>query len=127
MKKIISLILVAVMCLTFASCSAFDGRKKVREQADTAPVFLMVDYAQMFENNEVRAKKEYEGKVFKFTGEVYGVKERYCFINGIKYMQVFLEKEDLLKLNKGQEYTFVGVFEQTPFYPTLKDAILLDD
>ncbi|MEE1012083.1 MAG: hypothetical protein U0L11_08655 [Acutalibacteraceae bacterium] len=127
MKKIISLILVAVMCLAFASCSAFDGRKKVREQADTAPVFSMVAYAQMFENNEVRAKEKYEGKVFKFTGEVYEVNERYCFVNGIKYMQVFLEKEDLLKLNKGQEYTFVGVFEQTPFYPTLKDAILLDD
>lgn len=51
MKKIVSLLLVAVMCLSFASCSAFGGRNKIRKQADTAPNLSMSTYANMLEEN----------------------------------------------------------------------------
>ena len=41
-------------------------------------------------------------------------------------MNVYLEEEDLVKLNKGDIYTFVGVFEHTVLTPNMRNAIVLD-
>ena len=59
MKKIITLLLVVVMCFAFSGC---DSRDKIRKQADTAPVLNMSTYANMREENEARAKAEFDGK-----------------------------------------------------------------
>lgn len=137
MKKIISLILVAVMCLAFASCSAFDGRKKVREQAETATVLSLQNYYETLEENGARAEAEYDGKMFKYTAEVSSITDNYCVVGtsldflgpiNADALLIYLDEEDLIKLSVGKTYTFVGVFDcKISRIPCLKKAIVLDD
>ena len=123
MKKIIALALVIVMCLSFSGC---DSRDKIRKQADTAPVLSIQTYADMLEENEARAVAEFDGNVYSYTAEVYEISDVYCYVKGARYMHVYLAEEDLVKLNKGETYTFVGVFEHEAICPNLKNAIVLD-
>ena len=123
MKKFIAIVLVAVMCLSFSGC---DSRDKIRKQADTAPVLSIQTYADMLDENEARAKAEFDGKIYSYTGEVYDIGDGYCNVKGARYIDVYLAEEDLVKLNKGETYTFVGVFEHEVICPNLKDAIVLD-
>ncbi len=123
MKKIIAIVLFAVICLSFSGC---DSRDKIRKQADTAPELSIQTYADLLSENEARAKAEFDGKVYSYTGEVYDIGNGYCNVKGACYIDVYLEEEDLVKLNKGEEYTFVGVFEHEAICPNLKDAIVLD-
>lgn len=64
--------------------------------------------------------------MFRYTGAVYEINDGYCIVEGVRYMQVFLE-EDLVKLNKGEVYTFVGVFKHAALIPDMRNAILLED
>ncbi len=126
MKKTISISLVVVLCLVLTSCSSFVSRNEIREQADEAPILHMSTYADMREENEARAKAEFDGKVFSYTARVYEINDGYCYVEGAWYMNVYLEEEDLVKLNKGETYTFVGVFEHTVLTPNMRNAIVLD-
>ena len=127
MKKTISLILVAVMCLTFASCSALGGRKKVRELADIAPSLTCEEFWNVYKRNGARAKDEFDGKVYRISGEIFEVSEDYCYIND-RRTKVYLEKEELLKLDRGEYHTFVGVLDVGAYSKlSVKYAILLYD
>jgi len=137
MKKTTSISLVVVLCLVLTSCSAFGGRNKIREQAETAPKLSLENYYDTLELNEAKAKAEYDGKVFRYTAKVTSIKDNYCYVGksldflgeiDADAMLIYLDEEDLIKLNVGETHTFVGVFScKMPRIPCLKDAILLYD
>ena len=111
------------MCLSFSGC---DSRDKIRKQAYTAAELPIQTYADLLSENEARAKSEFEGNVYSYTGEVADIHNGFCTVKGACYIDVYLAEEDLVKLSKGEEYTFVGVFEYDAICPNLKDAILFD-
>ena len=127
MKKFISLLLVAVMCLTLASCSASDKRDEIRKSADTFPELSVEEFKSMMTENPVRTKELLGGKIYRITSEVIFTTESYCGLDGA--FIVHLEKEDILKLNIEECYTFVGTLEFSGILnaPTMKDAILVEE
>ena len=126
MKKILSLILVLVMCLSLYGC----GGNNVEEQAASAPSLNLQTYRDMREENKATADAEYDGNIYRYTGIITEVNSTYCVAGtyeGSYEIDIYLEQEDLLKLNTGEMYTFAGVFESEALVPNLNDAILIDE
>ena len=126
MKKILSFTLALVLCLSLSAC----GGNNVEKQADSAPILNLQTYRDMREENEAKADAEYDGNIYRYTGIITEVNSTYCVAGtyeGSYEIDIYLEQDDLLKLNTGEMYTFAGVFESEALVPNLNDAILLDE
>lgn len=126
MKKALSLIFALLLCMSLCACSS---RNRVKKQVSSAPYISLLSYRIMREENEAKAEAEYNGNIYRYTGIITEINSTYCVAGtyeGSYEIYIYLEQEDLVKLNKGESYTFAGVFESTVLTPNLNDAILID-
>lgn len=127
MKKVVSLILALVMCLSLCACGSDEGKDNTNNtgknpEATTmskedmlaaAEVVTPSQITQDTNSNIAKAKQLYCGKVLEVTGVVAAVKENYVEI-GVDtsvagaVIDVYLPTEELLLLESRQKVTIVG-------------------
>lgn len=127
MKKLLSLILALVMCLSLCACGSDKGKDNTNNtgknpEATTmskedmlaaAEVVTPSQITQDTNSNIAKAKQLYCGKVLEVTGVVAAVKENYVEI-GVDtsvagaVIDVYLPTEELLLLESRQKVTIVG-------------------
>ena len=128
MKKAASLILALVMCLSLCAC----GNSRVKKNAATAPNLDLTAYYSMCLENEAKAKAEFHGNIYRYTGKVFQINSNYCVVEqytkkfGRKTIYVYLDSEDLIKLSKGEKYTFAGEFKHRSLTPSLSGAVIAE-
>ena len=137
MRKTLSIVLVLLVCFLLFAC------KKETEinKADmaTAPFLDLDTYKAEREEDPEQAAKEYEGQFYRYTGTVIKVNAGYCVIGYEQFnvyldchethyvLKIFLDKDELSKLEIGTEYTFAGRLEAGKDYPILQDAFLIEE
>lgn len=69
-------------------------------------------------DNGAKAKLEYEGKIVKWTATVYEIDSIYAMMSDryedgwpVNSINVYMDTEELVKLNSLQEYTIVGILD----------------
>jgi len=110
MKKAISLILALVMCLSLCAC----GGPSREEMLATAQEVSVNDLSNAFYDNKARAEANYIGKPLKITGKVHSIEaDHFIFRStGGQYgVNVYLSKEELMGINKGDTITVIGIFK----------------
>lgn len=142
MKKILALLLVAVMCLSLAACggNGEDNKKETEATNETVSNEDVWNSAeeitaeQLWDNIGGNAAKAetYVGKTLKITGTVIEIEKDNCYImshanenstinhfeDGVKFdcefgIRVYLKAEELAELNIGDVITFAGVVDST--------------
>ena len=123
MKKMIALLLAAMMCLSLAACGGKDSPSAAEE--DTASVepenseteatltkeemlacaVEMDDYASEMAENKLRAEEKYIGNVFYVTGGVSNIQSDCVDVGDFT---VSLPTEEIMQLSSGQRITVVG-------------------
>lgn len=133
MKKIISLILVLVLCLSLCACGGSETAQTSETPDETttpsettetlltkdemlADAVEIDDYEAEFADNKLRAEEKYVGNIYLVTGVVTGIESEYieidCLIStGFGTISVPLPKEDLMMLTTGQRVKIVGQFD----------------
>ncbi len=110
MKKFVSLIMVAVMCLALASCGEKVPTKE--EMLAVAEEFSANDIQNDSVENIVSAKQKYCNKTISVSGYVRNIKEDHVELSafyGSNYIvDVYLSVDELAKLEQGQSITVVG-------------------
>ena len=107
--KIIILI-VAVLIIAIVEIAIFIKQeaptKMTKEQM--LEVAKELDFKQLSEdvdNNMARVKEEYEGNIYKYSFYIEEINEDYVELGGFK---VYLIKDELITLSKGEKITVVG-------------------
>ena len=142
MKKILALLLAAVMCLSLAACGGDGTDNKTENEATNEAVSNEdiwnsaeeISAEKLWENIGGNAAKAetYVGKTLKITGTVIEIEKDNCYImshanenstinhfeDGVKFdcefgIRVYLEAEELAELNIGDVITFAGVVDST--------------
>lgn len=75
-------------------------------------------------------KDEYENKYYIYQGKVIKIEEYYCILSDYvttKTISVYLDKDDLKKLNINDEITVIGKLKDIIDFPNLRPAIILDE
>ncbi len=133
MKKIISLILVLVLCLSLCACGGSDTAQtsetpdETTTPSETTETLLtkdemlavaveLGDYEADFVENKLRAEETYLGNTYVVTGTVTGIESEYIELQslvgtGFGKISLELPKEDLMALTTGQRIKVVGKFE----------------
>lgn len=104
------------------------------EMLEQAEDFDYEAYREVREENEARAKQEYDGKVFRRTGYVEEIRTDYIilseYIYGGYYNPLVIElPEDVIAgLSREQEITVCGTFqyEEDPNISRLVDAFIVE-
>ena len=127
MKKAFALLLVAVMCFSLVAC----GKSKESMMEEAIVLDWTSVHATMLDN-EARAKQDYDKKVVTWTATVFRINEKFAEMavetsNGMPLndIDVYLDSEDLAKLNKGETVTVVGILHLGSF-TSIKDAYLVE-
>ncbi len=116
MKKVISLILALVLCLSLCACGGNGTSNNTMSKEDMLAAAEVVTPSQITQDtnsNIAKAKQLYCGKVLEVTGRVASVKENYVEVgvdskaNGT-VIDVYLPIEELVLLASGQKITIVG-------------------
>lgn len=114
MKKLLAILLAAVMCISFCACSM-----SKEDMLSNAIDVHEKEILNQLNENLVIGKEIYNGKIAKFTDLLvteitnYGfeAKYRYTFSNGgftTLTTMVYLSKDDILTLHKGDTVSVVG-------------------
>lgn len=119
MKKsllLISLAMVAALALCLVGCGGSESAASSQSKIDSAVEFNYEEVEQAEESNEARAEVDYVGKYFKVTGKIRET-EKDGIIVATKegsYNPVLakMPTEEVAKLNKGQEISFVGKLDK---------------
>lgn len=85
-------------------------------------------YNTVLENDA--KKDEYENKYYVYQGKVIKIEEYYCILSDYvttKTISVYLDKDDLKKLNINDEITVIGKLKDIIDFPNLRPAIILDE
>jgi len=128
MKRILAFGIFLVMLFSLTACAT----KTKTEMLQEAIHFDYEEYRLECENNEIRARERYNGKTVRWTATVTEIKENYAVMkqDDQKYSSwsilVYMKTEDLIKLNRNEEITVVGVFEQGRINDTIKKAFVAD-
>ncbi len=104
------------------------------EREKNAPTLDYNEYLKANSENALKAKEEYNGQVFKYTGIVVGIEDSSCKIGSsnsagtVVEMTVSLSKSELMELSKGDIITFVGTFSTPtmPGFPPSMAAYIID-
>ena len=96
---------------------------------------IVLDWSSVHDemlDNEARAKQNYDKKVVIWTATVFRINDTFAEMavetsNGMPLndIDVYLDSEDLAKLNKGETVTIVGVLHLSSF-TSIKDAYLVE-
>lgn len=139
MKKILSVILVLVICLSLCSCGGRnddiqDDENSLAESIASAP-FLDLDLMfNTIDSNEAQAKLNYNERMFKVKVTVMNIgtdsfEYRYRNYRGeTKCFVVYMPTEFLATLSNGSHIIVFGkLILSNGSYPVLRDAILVDE
>ena len=136
MKKILSLLLVGIMCISLVACA---GEEKVKEPTQEELLESAIeingdDLRAAVNENSARAELDYEGKVVVHTSVVRSIGPTYVDVSHELYngyplnsISVYLPKEVLAELNKGDTITVMGTLEKVSSFPKIKDATLITE
>ena len=99
------------------------GEKTKEEMLANAQRISLAELFDAFDENKVKAEKTYFGNDFSLFGIVYEIESEYCDLGyidtvGAGRLRVYLDKEDLVELNKGEIIHIVGTiynFEDVEF------------
>ena len=123
MKKMVALLLAAVMCLSLAACGSNEHTDVPQEnetQAQATKDELLAQAKEVDANdinnacyeNLVKAKSDYCNQTLQLTGMIKTFVDNYVELTGVnaaKYLvDVYLPEEELLKLKSGQSIVVVG-------------------
>lgn len=135
-KKILSLLLVGIMCLSMVACA---GEEKVQEPTQEELLESAIeingdDLRAAVNENSARAELDYEGKVVVLTSVVRSIGSTYVDVSHELYngyplnsISVYLPKEVLAELNKGDTITVMGTLEGIVSFPKIKDATIITE
>ncbi len=110
MKKLFALVLVVVMCLSFAGCGA---KTPTKEELLAVAVEVSANEIQNDSiDNVVSAKQKYCNATISVSGYVRNINEDHIELSasyGSNYMvDVYLPTDELVQLEQGQSITVVG-------------------
>lgn len=125
--------------LGLAACGGTDasqgaGELSQEEMLEQAEEFDAAAFSDLREENEAKAKQEYEGKIFRRTGYVESIKTDYIILSDYIYggyyypLVVELSEDEIANLSSEQEITVCGTFEYDD-YPNichLVDAFIVE-
>lgn len=139
MKKILPLILAAALMLSLAACAASQDLSEAQgstETQDSSEDILVLDWASAhdeYRENAARAEQNYDGKLVQWTATVTRINENSCEMtnewhNGLPLnaIDVYMSKDDLASLNRGQEITIIGTMDIGSFTYIL-DAYIVEN
>ena len=136
MKKLLALILAAALALSLVACGGGSGTGDNKtpstgngdttstdtpsggmtkeEMLANAQRVSLADLFADFNENKVKAEETYIGNTFSVFGYVYEIESEYCelgYINtvGSGRLRVYLDKEELIELDKGEVIHIVGI------------------
>jgi len=134
LKKIIAIILTAVMCLLFAACSSNEGNADEIPECDFSAL-----YDEYQDNKEV-AKENYVGNTYRFAGTVREIESNYISLAPIKFpakpyggwflVKIYMSKEDIKKVSVLDVVNVSGKISllQDRTNPLImKNGVLIDD
>lgn len=109
--------------------------KELKEKFISEAVVLDLKAAKNLKSsNEVKFKNEYIGKIYKYTGKVYEINERYCTMSNETYMglpsnsiDIYLSPEELAELSKYSIITVVGTFSSYFARGSIGNAFILEE
>lgn len=138
MKKVISFVLILIMCLSLCACN--NSAKETQDPA-TAPFLDLDAYGALKEEYPDRAKTEYDGKTFRCAGAVVykNTGEGKCYF-GVEeydsYLTMYITKytlciclsndEDFERVKPGKTYTFAGILDTSEDVPVLREARIIE-
>ncbi len=140
MKKALALLLALIMCLSLAACGGGNDtptqdttETPTTTEAPTESVMtkeemiavaqdIGEDFDKDFEANPVSAEDKYLGNVYYVTGRVNNIESDHI---GVGAFTVYLPKEDIINLTKGQIITIVGQLDSVEdkadeYMPTIR-------
>ena len=111
MKKVLALVMALMLVLSLVACGG--GGKTKEEMLSEAKKLCINTLFDEIDNNTERAKSDYENGTYLIWGQVYDIKGDHCVISTsycstICSLNVFLPKDELLKLNKDEAIQIVG-------------------
>lgn len=138
MKKIWAVILAAALMLSLAACAKSQDSSEApnsSETQDSSEEVLELDWASAYDEymeNAARAEQNYDGKLVQWTATVTRIDENSCQMtnewhNGLPLnpIDVYMSKDDLASLNRGQEITIIGTMDIGSFTYIL-DAYIVE-
>lgn len=92
------------------------GEKTKEEMLANAQRISLAELFDAFDENKVKAEETYFGNDFSVFGIVYEIESEYCDLGyidtvGAGRLRVYLDKEDLVELNKGEIIHIVGTID----------------
>lgn len=123
-KRLISIIIIGIMIIGLTGCG-IANKNSVDNMVKEADILDWEDVSKTVRDNGAKAE-DYNDKLYIYTGEVYSIEEDYCQLEYTNPIMVYLDKETLKSLNKGDIITVVGTMKDVSDFPKLKDAIKLD-
>ena len=113
MKRIFSLLLVLAMALSLCACGDKKSPQKMLEQSQE---LNWETIEKAISDNKAKATEDYETKLFNYTASVMKIEETYCMVSELKntsspLVKVFLDKETLCKIKKGNLIKIVGTLK----------------
>ncbi len=115
MKKILPLILAAVLMLSLAACgggrdttSGGSNSMTKEEMLEQAEAVTREDLFGAAESNIVSAKETYGGKLIIFTAQVLDIQDDHIQLGDSSYINVYLPTEDIMQIENYQLITVVG-------------------
>ncbi|MBQ3435540.1 MAG: hypothetical protein IJH13_00805 [Bacilli bacterium] len=124
-KMFLSILISALLIVGLTGCSVFDLVKKAIDPVEKAEILNWKSVHSKVFVNEAKAE-DYEGKWYLYMGEVYSINKDHCQLGSLTPIDVYLDKEVLKGLNKGDKIVVVGKLEDMISNPKLTDALMLD-
>lgn len=134
LKKIIAIVLTAVMCLLFAACSSNKGDVDEIHECDFSVLY------DEYQDNKVVAKENYVGNTYRFAGTVREIESNYISLAPIKFpakpyggwflVKIYMSKEDINKVSVLDVVNVSGeisLLNDSTNQLVMKNGVLIDD
>ena len=133
MKKIWALILAAALMLFMTACAESQDSSGTQDSSKDVQVLDWASAYDEYLENAARAEQNYDGKLVQWTATVTRINENSCEMtnewhNGLPLnaIDVYMSKDDLASLNRGQEITIIGTMDIGSFTYIL-DAYIVEN
>lgn len=122
-KTIILLILGITITLSFTGCN--NSKDKIIKKASELETAVFI---KKLNENAINTKDTYEGNIYKLTGLVSEINEKYILIDS--KFKIYLTKNDIKKIQENQQIEVAGKLtniKKENIIGELKNAYLLND
>ena len=114
MKKILTVVLSVIICISFSSC----GKESKDDMLKKATKTTNQQLGDELHENVARAKEKYVGKYFSVTGLVANIHEDHIDIcagaDNVEYglLSAYLPKDELISVQKSSLITVIGKIDE---------------